>query len=512
MKDVMIGKSSVVGLLAGFALLFASCADPEDRVYDGQESLALRAWMEKYHGMDGDMVVGNYQTDGDYYVDIIDPGDDRKPVNDTVYWVRVEFTGRDLAGNVCLTRDETIARQMGSFTKYTHYVPFFRYCGAETSGLMDGMHRALRNPLTLGADYAARKGLPEEVTLGLGAEVVLYLTSTVVGGGLSGSGGYEGQDYGGNTYSLNANRPLIARMKVLELVKNPLEYEGGEVDLFAEQNGGLKPVEKKEEGSASAVRGADEPQYDDGYAWRNAVDTLPQLYINHTFRPSVDPEALFKYRSAYRSSVAPYNDMEKLDREINQALIDRFGTGRLDGDKVEMTETAKVWYIGRFLDGFIFDTNIDEVKRIVYGKAESEGEALSIKPEAALSQYVSAWYYAIPQLRYGQWAAFVGTSTYNYGSSGKAGATTTTSTSSGYSDSAYYDMLNYYNYMNAYYGNSYYGGYYNNYYDNYYYGYYNNYYYDTSNTTTTTTTTVSTEIQSYTPLIFQIYIEEKEEK
>ena len=30
--------------------------------------------------------------------------------------------------------------------------------------------------------------------------------------------------------------------------------------------------------------------------------------------------------------------------------------------------TAKIWYIGRFLDGFIFDTNIDEVKKIIYGE------------------------------------------------------------------------------------------------------------------------------------------------
>lgn len=492
----MIGKSSVFGLLTGLALLFASCADPEDRLYDGQESLALRAWMEIYHSD----LLENYQENGDYYVDVISAGDDARPVNDTVYWVSVEFTGRDLAGNICLTRDEQTARQMGSFTPYTHYVPFYRYCGTETSGLMDGMHLALRNPLTLGADYAAQRGLPEEVTLGLGAEVVLYLTSTVVGG-LSGSGGYEGQDYGGTTYSLNANRPLIARMKVLELVKNPLEYEGDAVDLFAEENGGLKPEESTDEASSSAVRGAEEPQYNDGYGWRLAVDSLPSLYINHTYHPSTRLDSFFKYQSAYSSGVAPYNNLEQLDLEINQALIDRFGTGTLDGDLVQMDETAKIWYIGRFLDGFIFDTNIDEVKQIIYGTVASEGKALSVTPESALESYVSSWYYTVPQLRYGQWASFVGISTYNYGSSGLSGGSSTTT--SGYSDSSYYDMLNYYYYMNSYYGSSYY--------TNYYYNYYNTYYDYTDTSTTTTTTTVTTEIQSYTPLLFQIYIEAKDE-
>ena len=50
-----------------------------------------------------------------------------------------------------------------------------------------------------------------------------------------------------------------------------------------------------------------------------------------------------------------------------------------------------------------------------------------------------------------------------------------------------------------------YGGYYNNYYDSYYYNnYYNNSYYQGS---TTTTTTITSEIQPYSPLLFQVYLE-----
>ncbi len=500
-NNMILKRIHKVGILSALALWVVACADPHDRLYDGIEGQALGGWMEKYHPE----LLNNKQADGEYYVDIIDAGDPSKPVNDTVYWVRLEFTGRDLAGNVCLTRDELTARQIGSFTKYTHYVPFYRYCGEESSNLLDGMHLALRNPLTLSAEYAAKRGLDPEVTLGLGAEVVLYMPSTIVGG-LSGSGGYEGQD----SYSLSSSRPLIVRMKVVDLVKNPLEAEGGEVDAFAEQNGGLKPVEKSEESDQeqTTTRGAEEPQYNDGYAWRTANDTIPQLYINHTFRPQVDADKLLKYRSTYRSSVAPYNDMANLDRQINQALLDRFGEGTLEGDSVKMSGMATVWYIGRFLDGFIFDTNIDEVQKLIYGKVETEGSAIGITPSEDKDSYVASWYYTIPQLRYGQWAAVVSTSTYNYGATGQDGETTNNTTTSGY-DTSYYDMINYYNYMNSYYGNSYYGGYYGNYYNNYYYGYYDNYYYDSSNLTTTTTTTVSTEIQSYTPLLFQIYIEPK---
>lgn len=495
MKSLM----KIMGLGAMLMLLLVACADPQDRIYEGLEAESLGKWMEKHHPE----LKKNRQENGGYYVDVLDPGNPDRPVNDTVYWVRLEFTGRDLAGNVCLTRDELTARQIGSFTKYTHYVPFYRYCGDESANLLDGMHRALRNTLTLDADYAADRGLETEITLGLGAEVILYMPSTIVGGGLSGSGGYEGQD----TYTLSESRPLVVRMKVVDLVKNPLQAEGDEVDAFAEQNGTLKPVEKSEP-ETSAVRGAEEPQYNDGYAWRTANDTIPQLYIHHTWKPTTDPSKLLNYRNTYRSSVAPYSDMAHLDQQINEALLKRFGEGTLEGDSVKISGTAKVWYIGRFLDGFIFDTNIDEVKTLIYGKVESEGEAISITPQTDKKSYVDSWYYSIPQLRYGQWAAVIGTSTYNYGALGQEGATTTNTTTTGY-DQSYYDMINYYNYMNSYYGNSYYGGYYGNYYDYYNYGYYNNYYYDNSNITTTTTTTISTEIQSYTPLLFQLYIEEK---
>ncbi len=506
--------SNFYGRLAALLIvcaLSAACADRQDENYAGAENRSLKEWMKIHHPE----LLGNYQSDGGYYVDIVNPGDpDAKTVNDTICWVRFELTGRSLAGNVCLTRNELTARQLGTFTRYTHYVPFYKYCGQYTGALIDGVHAALRDTLTLDPAYAVEHGLKSEFCARLGTEMTVYMPSTVVGSGLSGSGGYEGQPFGDESYSLDANRPLIAHLKVTDIVKNPVEAEGGEVDAFATENGGLKPADKKEEKTASATRGREEPQYNDGYAWRNSVDSIPQLYVSHTFAPSLRADSLLRYRNTYRSSVTPYDNMTALDEKINRALIDRFGYGTLEGDSVKLDGTAKIWYIGRFLDGFIFDTNIDEVKELIYRtpiSSDMESSYIAYKPEEDMNTYIKAWYYTIPQLRYGQWAALVAASDTCYGATGQEGRTTT-STSGGY-DTSYYDMLNYYNYMNAMYGNSYYGSYYNNYYNNYYGGYYGGYYgydygYDTS--TSTTTTTVSTEIQSYTPLIFEIYIEPKE--
>lgn len=487
-------------------VLPASCAKDAVQVpFEERQNIALKAWMANNRPD----LLQNRQEEGDYYVDVLDPGDaSGDAVRDTIYWVKLEFTGRDLAGNVCLTRDETVARQQGSFTRYTHYVPYYKYCGEINTSLLEGTHLAMRNILTLGADYAAEKGLDTRFEVRRGTELQLYLPSTIVGTyGVSGDGGYEGQ------YSLDAGKPLIARIKVVEMIKNPLEYEGDEVDDFAERNGSLKPLPKEEEkkGAQARVRrslkrGADEPQYNDGYAWRNAVDSIPQVYLYHGYFPSTNPDSLFEY-------TAPVSKIAELDARINEALLERFGRGRLDGDSVKLDGTAKIWYVGRFTDGFVFDTNIDEVKEIVYGEVKSSGSALSYTPEEG--GMIQAFYYAVPQLRFGQWATLITTSSYAYGSSGKSGSTSTQSSSS-FDYSSYYDMMNYYNYYNSYYGNNYYGGYYGNYYGGYYGGYYGSYYpyygsnWGSGGTTTETTTTVSTEIPSFSPLIFQLYIEEKE--
>jgi hypothetical protein len=204
-----------------------------------------------------------------------------------------------------------------------------------------------------------------------------------------------------------------------------------------------------------------------------------------------------------------------LDQRINEALIKRFGKGItrdevLTTDSLKTKNVATVWYVGRFLDGFIFDTNIDEVKEIIYNEVKTKGEGLDFyMKNMDENKYIPAWNHSIPTLRVGQWAAILSTSTYGYGIAGKVG--TYTSTTTGGNDTAYYDYLNYMNYMNYmnnYYGYGYGGMYNQNYYgygNPYYYGY--NYYPTTGNNNSVTITTTSTEIPAYSPLLFQIFVE-----
>ena len=133
----------VAGLLA-----LTSCAKDEDESYVQFENQALEAWMTQ-HRPD---LVKNYQPDGGYYIDVIDAGEpDKDPLNKEPIWVSFDFTGRDLAGNIILTRSASDAKLTGAFSKYTHYVPFYRYCGTENTGLMEGTWLAMRNTLVISA-------------------------------------------------------------------------------------------------------------------------------------------------------------------------------------------------------------------------------------------------------------------------------------------------------------------------------------------------------------------------
>lgn len=484
------------------------------------EQRSLKAWIEKYHSD----IVDNYQQDGGYYVRILDYGvQDSLPISGKDVWVWYDFTGRDLDGNICETRDGDYAKQIGTFTKFTRYVPAYRFSGAASTTMMEGSYLATFNKLKIGQD---------SIEVRYGTEMILYLPSAIVEATESSDGGYEG------AYELDATKPLSVHMKVYGHVANPVAYEGDWVDAFANSNGGLctdhrvVKEEKDDNKDTQAIRRrttrgdegdeSDEEQVDtrpleffDG-RWHQPIDTLAHLYVNYSYSP--DKQFVYDVQSVKRMYDKQFDYRQgeyasgDIDARVNKALIERFGKGIttdevLTTDSLKTKTSAKVWYVGRFLDGFIFDTNIDEVKEIIHGEVETKGTALSFtmaSPES--NSYILSWLYAIPTLRIGQWAAVLSVSTYGYGYAGKVGSHTSTTTSD---DTAYYDYINYMNYMNAMnnmygygYGNAYNYGYYG--YDPYYYGYG---YTSSGNSSSTTVTTTSTEIPAYSPLLFQIFVE-----
>lgn len=267
-------------LSAAGIMLLTSCAKEQTESYDKFENQALEAWMTQNRREP----LKNYQPEGGYYVEILAAGNpDAKPVNDTACWVKFDFSGRDLSGNIVLTRRANEARQLGTFTKYTHYVPFYRYCGTENTSLMEGTFLAMRNTLHLDPDYAAGKGVDPEFLLREGSRVRLYLPSRIVGNGVEGDGGYEGQ------FDLSAKRPLIVDMEICDTVKNPLEAEGSLVDAFCEANGGMVMFTK--DGEDDSEKRPTDPEdakhpYNRAERWVSACDTVAQLYVDVRYDPA----------------------------------------------------------------------------------------------------------------------------------------------------------------------------------------------------------------------------------
>ncbi len=512
--------------MAAALLLAGSCAQEKSESYDRFEDLSLEAWIARNHPA----LSGNRQEFGaaSYYIDVLDAGDaGAAPVNDTVCWVKFDFSGRDLASNIILTRRAAEAKLAGTFTKYTHYVPFYRYCGTANTGLLEATYLAMRNEQTLGETYVDEynsehpdRPISSQLLLREGARVVLYCPSRIIGD-MSGSGGYEGDG------SLSSSRPVRIEMTICDTIKNPLAAEGTAVDAFCRSNGGLRIYNASDEAPAGTVALPTDPAdpnhpYHDNVTeqWVSACDTVPQLYVDYRYTP----DKQFDFPEPYAVGVEPYVDagsMAAIDRRIAEALRERFlgddtaeypDARTLEADSVDMEKTTKIWYITRFLDGFVLDTNIDEVKEIVYGEVKTAGTAYDVSKSD--NNPIAAWNYVLPKLKYGQWAAIATVSTHAYGAQGQQGGTQGSSSSA--SSYSYYNYLNYLNYANAYYGSSY-GSYYNPYYSGYMGGLYNPYYNGYAgdlgtgdSDESTATTTIITEIQPFTPLVFQIYVEPNE--
>lgn len=515
MRKIFLTSAVALGLV------FLACTEVTDTPYTEVENRSLQAWMKSHHSE----LLENYQEDGAYYVEVLNEGvadsvalvdvlaETDDDGNTPGCWVMYNLTGRDLNGQVCITRDELTARMQGTFTKFTHYVPNKRYLGKSNSTLPEGSYLALTNTLKIGE---------RTIQARYGTKLRLYLPSSIANSGIAGDGGYQGE------FSLDGTRPVILDIEVTDRINNPVSYEAYMVDGFGTAHGGVSPLkEVVEDEDDDKLDGDDadddeeEEEEDDGMLWRPVCDTIQGLIVTKRYNPAAE-QWKFNYgfdftvdadeengvagktvRNKAYSDTDVYADLNTLEDEINAALVERFGEGTFDGDKIGTDGTATIWYITRLLDGFIIDSNIAEVRKLVYGIDEATDTQLTFSPESDKDKYVTAWYYAISEMRYGQWATIATTSTFAYGYAGKAGSSSTSSSGGTY----YYDpsYMLYNNYMNMYYGGSYMDMYYYNIYNNMMY----NSLYNSTSSSNETTTQTSAEVQSYTPMIFQLYIEPK---
>lgn len=381
---------------AGFAaalsssLTATSCAKATEDNMLSVEQQAFEEWVAKYVTGRGVQAV---RQDNGMYVEFLADGPQDDGAVSAVgkdVWVRLEYTGTDIEGNVFITCSEAEARQQGSFTPHTHYTPDYLSAGSENSNMVAGQYYSLKNKL--------RKADGTEVKLTKGSKVKLYMPSYLA----MGSGGAsDDQGYGGQ-WSLDGTSIVIEEMEVVDVVEDPEEREKTLVNAHA-------------------------------LTWGKAeTDTIKTLiFLDENF--SQKPELLLEWPDKQEPTPGAYG---------------------LTADS-----TARVRYIGKFLDGFIFDTNIQSVYDEFYGRdpkypaEEKTCDVTYYKPASQKDSFIEAFYHAIPKMKRGRWYRVLFPSKYAYGSTGMSAGTIEAN-----------------------------GG----------------------------TRQLTTEIQPYTPLIFEVYIETEE--
>ena len=100
-----------IASLCAVAVVAVSCIKEPTMSFEDIEQRSLKAWIEKNHKE----LVDNYQEEGGYYVEVLDPGcADSMAITGKDVWLWYDFTGRDLQGNICETRDWKLAKQLNT--------------------------------------------------------------------------------------------------------------------------------------------------------------------------------------------------------------------------------------------------------------------------------------------------------------------------------------------------------------------------------------------------------------
>ena len=310
----------ILFILAAASLTAVSCAKKSEEDYNVTEQASLDAWM-KLNAPDAQ------RLDNGMYIETVTPAPDGAATPKTGDWVRINYTGKSLEGNVFVTRYKEVAEQQGTSTLHTYYEPQYLLYESYNSAFTQGQFIALQQ-------------------MKEGQVVTIYMPSRLAYGayGSSYSGGYEGQ------YSLSANVPAIITMELNEVVTDPAARETKQVMDYAVDQWGIE-------------------------------------------RPDKDSTFFFQI-------------IEGNDDEATAITED---------------STVNIYYIGSFLDGFIFDTNIDSVAQRVFNDYD-ENSATSYTP--ADGGMIQAFHEAVPKMHYGDRARMVFTSEWGYGITGNSSGET----------------------------------------------------------------------------------------
>lgn len=280
----------IIGSLA-VSFILNACAKSESTDTDAVQQEALEAWLAV------NAPDAKHLGDGIYYEVLTEAPAGAVGINNTGY-ITLNYTLKNLNGQVGYTRSESIARRQGTFTAFTHYVPMFAQIAtteSENTTLMTGVYRAV-------------------LEMKIGDVWRLYLPSKygVVNSSVSNAFGYGGET------TLAANRPII--VDDLEVVTYTLDPETRENTVFdATVNKvfqGLQTVSLEDRMLMEVYRTTPDVTDSEGNVYNpNEIpaDSIAQLYYTIRFfsddfilETNVDSIQRRIYGRVYQNDVYPY--------------------------------------------------------------------------------------------------------------------------------------------------------------------------------------------------------------
>ncbi len=329
-----------VSLLLGLSFfLFYGCSEKVTDDLAGAENETLDIWMVRNRPdipkVEDGLYYKIYKTEDSEDIDV-----------EWRNWVGVTYTGQALNGYFPedggrFTGDyyenfyPEIARELGTFSYFCHYVPYLTY-----------NNELLQYTLTPGATKALRE-------MQQGDSVEIFMTSQHA----YGSGGYFSQldGFEGNE-ELEGNRPVYMSMKLCEVISDPVKIDQDKTIAYAEDVLGL-----------------------------NAQDSIAEnLYL-------------------------------KLETELPDAA------------EIPKDTTVTIWYVAKFTDGFIFDTNIESLarERNIYDEEDGSYTPFSITyQDGEADDIVDGLIEAVKHMRVGEKGTTVFSSSWAYGASGDSNGKT----------------------------------------------------------------------------------------
>ncbi len=394
------------------ALSVAACVEEvESTTYADMEQELFDRYMEWKFADNTELLES--RTSKGYYFLIDDSNGATGTTATNVYdecWLRYNIVTRNFTGDdfneVNLSTYSDIALQQQTFSFYTHYVPTFHTLDEEDTTYDSALDYILR-------DYSVVEG----------DQLTIYGPSTMSYGLVNGAGGYAG------SATLSYGNAFHSVIDMVEVITDIDTWESEKVTEFVSNNPTLEKTISEDDGTTELdlyYYSIDNP---------NEVNENGLGALSLTF---TDP-----YDYSYILAKKGYTSLSELETELIEALETftqdeitdaiYYGATTEFGDSTKLEEgstlgkytDANIWYVGRMMDGFIFDSNIENVRNMMFYDYTTQTSTVYNADDDGDS-YIEGWYHIIPKLKYGSWNVVLLPSDYAYGSSGVSGSSSST--------------------------------------------------------------------------------------